>query len=64
MAEKKSEKSSKVTTKTATKSTGKKVSKGDSYSCSVCGLAVTVDQACGCVDVCDIVCCGQPMKAK
>jgi hypothetical protein len=30
----------------------------------VCGLAVTVDEVCGCVDVCDIICCGKPMKPK
>jgi hypothetical protein len=43
---------------------GKKMAKGDSYVCEVCGLAVTVDEVCGCVDVCDIVCCSQPMKAR
>ncbi|MBI2831765.1 MAG: hypothetical protein HYX79_05870 [Chloroflexi bacterium] len=42
----------------------KGASKGDSYVCGVCGLAVTVDEDCGCVDVCDIICCGEPMKAK
>jgi hypothetical protein len=47
--------------KTAAK---KKVTKGDSYICEVCGLAVTVDEECGCVDVCDIICCGQPMKER
>lgn len=34
------------------------------YSCEVCGMAVTVDNVCGCVDTCDIVCCGQQMKKK
>jgi hypothetical protein len=38
--------------------------KGDKYVCGVCGLAVTVDEVCGCVDICDIVCCGAPMKPK
>ena len=42
----------------------KKVAKGDSYACEVCGLAVTVDEGCGCIDVCDIVCCGKPMKER
>jgi hypothetical protein len=50
-----------TTRKTAAK---KKVTKGDSYVCGVCGLAVTVDEECGCVDVCDIICCGQPMKER
>lgn len=34
------------------------------YSCKVCGLLVTVDNICGCVDYCDIVCCGEEMKPK
>jgi hypothetical protein len=36
--------------------------KGDSYGCESCGLVVTVDEACGCVNVCEIVCCDMPMK--
>ncbi len=42
----------------------KKVSKGDSYVCGVCGLAVVVDESCGCVDMCDVICCGKSMKPK
>jgi hypothetical protein len=42
----------------------KKVAKGDSYVCEVCGLVVSVDEACSCVDFCDIICCGRPMKEK
>ncbi len=38
--------------------------KGESYVCGLCGLAITVDEACGCVDVCGITCCGKPMKKK
>jgi hypothetical protein len=53
-----------VAKKTSTvKKAVKKVAKGQSYACEVCGLVVTVDEVCGCVDVCDIVCCGEPMKA-
>jgi hypothetical protein len=37
---------------------------GDAYACGVCGLAVTVDEACGCADACDIICCETPMKRK
>ncbi len=37
---------------------------GDSYTCEVCGLAVTVDDLCGCVGTCDILCCDVPMKKK
>jgi len=51
-------------TTTAKAPTKKKVKKGDTYVCEVCGLAVSVDEACGCVDVCDIICCGKPMKEK
>jgi len=37
---------------------------GDRYECGVCGLVVTVDEICGCEDVCDIICCSGPMKKK
>ena len=37
--------------------------KGSKYSCSVCGLVVSVDNLCGC-STCDILCCSKPMKAK
>jgi hypothetical protein len=40
------------------------VTKGDVYKCGVCGLAVTVDEVCGCVDYCDIICCEKQMKPK
>jgi len=51
--------------KKAVKKVAKKaVKKGDVYQCSVCGLAVTVNEACGCVDVCDIICCEKSMKPK
>jgi hypothetical protein len=42
----------------------KKISKGDSYVCEVCGLAISVDEVCGCVDACDIICCSKPMKQR
>ena len=45
------------------KTSKKKVKQGDRYSCDVCGLVVSVDEACGCVDACDIICCGEEMKA-
>jgi hypothetical protein len=37
---------------------------GDSYVCGVCGLALTVDEDCGCTEACDIICCSGPMKRK
>ena len=37
-----------------------KTKQGDSLSCSVCGLIVTVDEVCGC-DETVVVCCEQPM---
>lgn len=60
---------------TVKKSVGKKPSapkapvkktslKGQVLECKVCGLAVTVDTECGCVETCDIICCGKPMKVK
>ena len=42
----------------------KAVKKGDVYNCGVCGIAVSVDEICGCVDTCDIICCEKPMKLK
>jgi len=52
----------KVRVKT-TKAKAKKVSKGDQLYCEVCGLVVSVDDACGCA-ACDIICCGTQMQAK
>ncbi len=42
----------------------KAVKKGDRFGCRVCGMVVSVDETCGCVDTCDIICCDEPMKAK
>ncbi len=52
--------------KGATKKTSPKrtVAKGDSYVCGVCGLSMIVDEECGCAEVHEILCCGQPMKEK
>ena len=52
--------------KPAAKITKKKkaFTKGDKYVCNVCGLAISVDKACGCVESCEIICCDKPMKAK
>lgn len=35
---------------------------GDKYSCTVCGLVVTIDETCGCIETCDIICCGEQMS--
>jgi len=51
-----------VEKKAAKKGGKKEVKKGDVYQCGVCGLAVTVDEVCGCVDTCDIICCEKQMK--
>jgi hypothetical protein len=51
-----------VQKKAVKKAAEKAVRKGDVYKCGVCGLAVTVDEVCGCVDACDIICCEEPMK--
>jgi hypothetical protein len=53
-----------VKKKPVKRATKKNVKKGDVYECGVCGLAVRVDEACGCVDACDIICCEKPMRAK
>jgi hypothetical protein len=36
---------------------------GSRYVCRVCGLAVTVDTACGCTETAHLICCEKPMKA-
>jgi hypothetical protein len=54
----------KKTTKPAKRATKKIIKKGDRYACTVCGIAVRVDEACGCLDMCDIICCGRQMKPK
>jgi hypothetical protein len=50
--------------KVAKKVSKKGVKKGEAYRCTVCGLSVVVDEVCGCVDTCDIICCEKPMKPK
>jgi hypothetical protein len=52
----------KVAKKAVKKVAKKAVKKGDVYKCGVCGLAVRVDNTCGCVDYCDIICCETQMK--
>ncbi len=37
---------------------------GEGYDSGVCGLAVTVDEDCGCTEAHDLICCGTPMKKK
>ena len=65
MAEKKAvKKAVKKVAKVAKKGMKKGVKKGDAYKCTVCGLVVSVDETCGCIDACDLICCEKPMKAK
>lgn len=40
-----------------------KVKTGDVLNCEVCGLAVVVDEDCGCAVV-EIICCDEPMVNK
>jgi len=54
----------KAAKKTVKKGAKNAVKKGAAYKCSVCGLVVSVDEVCGCIDTCDIICCEKPMKAK
>ena len=41
-----------------------KANPGDSLVCGVCGMSVTVDDVCGCIEAHPIICCEQPMKKK
>ncbi len=54
----------KVAKKYGTKKTNRATKRDARYSCGVCGLVVTVDNICDCVEACDIICCGQEMKPK
>jgi ribonuclease D len=40
-----------------------KVKPGDVLSCEVCGLAVIVDEECGCA-IAELICCEEPMENK
>lgn len=44
--------------------TKKKFSKGDAYECGVCGMAVVVEEPCGCGEEVVLMCCDEPMKAR
>jgi hypothetical protein len=50
--------------KPAGKAAAKPFTKGDTYQCQVCGLAVVIDTECNCAEACEIICCEQPMKPK
>jgi hypothetical protein len=41
-----------------------KAAKKAKYTRESCGLIVSVDNVCGCVEACDIICCGQEMRPK
>ncbi len=56
-------KTAKAPSKTA-KAKKAKAGRGEKLYCEVCGLVVSVDETCGCVEVCDIVCCGQDMQPR
>jgi hypothetical protein len=42
----------------------RKAVKGDSLECNVCGLVVTIDEDCGCVEEHVVLCCDEPMKTR
>ncbi|MFN3740519.1 MAG: hypothetical protein ACK4TF_07605 [Thermodesulfovibrionales bacterium] len=50
--------------KKSTKRRTKGLKQGDRYECSVCGLVVSVDELCGCMEAHEIMCCGKAMKKK
>lgn len=51
-----------VKSKSKSKTAKSAMKKGTKYQCGVCGVAVRVDEVCGCVDTCDIICCGEQME--
>jgi len=67
MAEKKAAKTKKPVEKATVKTkASKQVSKGDSYACEVCGLAVTVEEVgnIAYIEESPIICCDIPMKKR
>ena len=40
----------------------KTATKGDTLTCTTCGLVVVVDEMCGCAEAHEVICCEQPMK--
>jgi 3-oxoacyl-ACP reductase-like protein len=56
-------KTAKAASKT-TKAKKAKVAKGEKLYCEACGLVVSIDETCGCVEACDIICCGQNMQPR
>lgn len=43
------------------------INTGDVFVCADedgCGIEVEVKKVCGCVDECDLICCGKQMKRK
>lgn len=48
----------------ASKAKKAKAGRGNQLYCEVCGLVVSIDEACGCAGVCDIICCEQQMQPK
>ncbi len=56
-----------VSKKTVAKKAAKKTAgmkEGNRYTCSACGLVVTVDTACGCAETTHLICCEKPMRMK
>lgn len=44
------------------KSKKQKLKDGEKLTCRVCGLIVVVDEICGCIETCNIICCEKQMK--
>ena len=43
------------------------IKQGDVFVCADedgCGIEVEVKKVCGCIDGCDLICCGKQMKPK
>jgi len=57
-------KKTKTVSKRKSKAAGSSMKKGSKLQCRVCGMSVTVDEVCGCIEEHDIICCGKEMKPK
>jgi len=60
----KTTKRTKAAPKRRTKAARSSMKKGSKLQCRVCGMSITVDEVCGCVEEHEIICCGTEMKPK
>ena len=64
MTQSKTKAPAKESTAKRTPAAKKETRVGQEYECGVCGVSVTINEDCGCVEECYILCCSEPMQPK